>query len=320
VNERPGCTVRRSNEEDQLSRVIAVVPTFNPDEGLLDRLGRIASQVERVVVADDGSDSRAEPVLAAVANSGYQLIRSAANSGIASALNIGVRRALGDGADYVLTVDQDSELQAGYVNACLGVFADAIVTRIGAVCVDRINGAPALPRWHSPEGFGIVPDAIQSGMFISSESLEKCGLFDERLFIDGVDTEYCLRLARGGYFVAVASGTALKHELGERRPLRPLGLSLSVRGEAETYEYHAPTRRYFITRNTLDLFFRYARYEPRWALSAARRELMPAVNAVLSGPYRGRQLIATLAGAFDGLRRARGRMSPLLRRVLTPRA
>jgi rhamnosyltransferase len=300
--------------------VIAVVPTFNPDEGLLDRLARIAAQVERVVVTDDGSDSIAEPVLAAVAKSGYLLVRNTANEGIASALNVGVHRALNDGADYALTVDQDSEIQAGYVDACLRVFATAAVTKIGAVCVDRINGAPALPRWYSPEGFGIVPDAIQSGMLISRESFEKCGLFDERLFIDGVDTEYCLRMARAGFLVAVAPGTGLRHELGERRPLRPLGLRLSERGEAKTYEYHAPTRRYFITRNTLDLFFRYARHEPRWALSAARRELMPAVNAVLSGPHRGRQLIATLAGAFDGLRRVRGTMPPLLRGMLTPRA
>ncbi|MBC7760697.1 MAG: hypothetical protein H7201_02645, partial [Candidatus Saccharibacteria bacterium] len=74
---------------------------------------------------------------------------------------------------------------------------------------------------------------------------------------------------------------------------------------------------YFITRNNVDLYLRYARIRPRWVLSAAKRELSPTVTTIVSGPRRGRQLLATVIGAAHGLIRKRGPLSPGLRALLT---
>jgi len=190
-------------------RVIAVVPTFHPDDGVVGRLRDLARQVDRVIVVDDGSGPSADAALADAAASGIEVHRLERNSGIAAALNTGVRVALDDGADYVVNVDQDTDLPEDYVGIALGIFARAnAVTRLGIVAVDAVNGAPALPTWVSPEGFGLVPEAIQTGFVISRECLEHGGLFDERLVIDCVDTEYCLRVRDRGFRIAVAKGTA----------------------------------------------------------------------------------------------------------------
>jgi len=38
-------------------RIIAVVPTFHPDDGVLGRLRTLAEQVHGVIVVDDGSSA-----------------------------------------------------------------------------------------------------------------------------------------------------------------------------------------------------------------------------------------------------------------------
>ena len=302
------------------TRVIAVVPTFRPDEALLNGLRALSSQVDAIIVVDDGSPKESAGMLSRVENAGFEVVHSARNEGIAAAINVGIRMALARGAGYVLTVDQDTVLPHHYVADCLSAFRIAdTATRLGIVCTDRVNGQPSIPEHYTAEGLGLVREAIQSGFLIGAECLNECGLFDERLFIDCVDTEYCLRIARHGYRIAVGPGTDIAHSLGEQAPLRPFGFPVrdSKTGEIETYEYHGPTRRYFITRNNVDLFLRYARLRPRWVISAIRRGIGPTFTTIVSGPQRGKQLLATVVGALHGLVRKRGPLTPSLRRVLT---
>ncbi|HEY5222171.1 MAG TPA: glycosyltransferase [Microbacteriaceae bacterium] len=297
-----------------LSRVIAVVPTFHPGDETLARLSVLSEQVDHVIVVDDGSSPTADATLSVIESAGHELVRHADNRGIAAALNTGIRLALTQRADYVLTIDQDSLLPHGYVTACLDVFHGAAsATRLGIVTVDSINGYPSIPPRRSPEGYGLVNEAIQSGFLMTAECLTECGLFDEQLFIDCVDTEFCLRIGEHGFRIAIAAGTNLEHELGEQVQFRPFGVPRRRDGVIETYEYHGPYRRYFIVRNNVDLWLRYARKRPRWVVSAVRRELTPSFKTIVSGPQRLRQLTATLAGGIDGLARRRGPMPARLK-------
>lgn len=308
------------NSAADVRNVVAVVPTFRPDETLIERLDALSAQVNTVIVVDDGSPLDSREILDRVEPAGYQLVRSTQNRGIAAALNTGVRLALERNADFVLTMDQDSALPADYVAACLRAFALADpATRLGVVCSDRINGEPSIPERYTAEGLGIVREAIQSGFLISAECLRECGLFDERLFIDCVDTEFCLRIAERGYSIAVGPGTDITHSLGERAPLRPFGVPIRRNGQQVSYQYHGPVRRYFIARNNVDLFLRYLRLKPRWVVSALRREIPPALTTIIAGPQRTRQFLATVIGATHGLVRKRGPLSPGLRGLLTPK-
>lgn len=305
---------------ETVPRVIAVIPTFRADAALFEGLRACSTQVHSIIIVDDGSPDDNGGVLRRVEEDGWELIRSPSNRGIAAAINVGIRLALDRGADYVLTLDQDTVLPHHYVSDCITAFrmADA-ATNLGIVCTDRINGQPSIPEQYTAQGLGLVREAIQSGFLISAECLAACGLFDERLFIDAVDTEYCLRIAQHGYRIAVGPGTDITHSLGERAELRPFGIARrdAASGAVKTYEYHGPMRRYFIIRNSVDLWLRYARIRPRWVISAIKREVRPTFTTVLSGPKRRRQLAATLIGAVHGLLRKRGAMSPALRRLLS---
>jgi len=301
-------------------RVIAVVPTFRPDGDVIANVRQVASQVDSTIVVDDGSGAPASRIMDAIAAEDVQVIRLGTNGGIAGALNAGIRSALSQGADFVLTVDQDTVLPYGYLATALGVFERANpVTRIGIVAVDAVNGAPALPTWTSPEGFGLVPEAIQTGFVISRECLENVGLFDERLVIDCVDTEYCLRVRDHGFRIAVARGTDIRHSIGRRAELRPFGVPLRHResGRIATYQYHSPFRRYYIARNNIDLILRNLTRRPRWVLAVLKREMGGMIVSMVSGPQRVAQVLAITAGTVHGLFRRRGMIPGWLKALIT---
>lgn len=299
-------------------RVAAVVPTYRPGDEVVEHMRELAGQVDALYVVDDGSGPGADDVLARVETAGARIIRLDRNRGIAAALNVGVRRALAEGAQYVVNTDQDTLLPPGYVDACLATFARANrVTHLGIVCADRVNGQPSIPTWYSPEGIGLVPEAIQSGFVISRETFERAGLFDERLVIDCVDTEYCIRIRDRGFRIAIAEGTDIAHELGEMVPFRPFGLRLPNRTGAFDYQYHSPFRQYYIVRNNIDLVYRTVRRHPRWAAAVVKRQIGPAIDAVVSGPQRWRHLVATIVGGVHGFFRVRGPIPAGLRRYLT---
>lgn len=301
-----------------MTQVVAVVPTYRPDASVLARLAALRGQVDSLIVVDDGSPVASAPVLADIEGAGFEVVRSPQNAGIAAALNTGIRLALSRGADYLLTLDQDSVLPDDYVAGCLRVFETAgPTTNLGIVCADSINGSPTRSGEFTPEGIGLLRVAIQSGFLISADCLRECGLFDERLVIDYVDTEYCLRIARHGYRVAAAPGTDIEHALGERVPLRVFGVVVKRDGEVATFEYHGPLRRYYITRNGIDLSLRFLRSQPRWVVSNLRQESRPFVQTISSGPQRARLLLAVGAGLVHGLLRLRGPARPWLRRMLS---
>lgn len=299
---------------------IAVVPTFHPGADVVERIARLREQLDSVVVVDDGSGPDATAVLEELAAlDGVSVVRLPRNSGIAAALNTGIRSALDAGADYVLNVDQDTDLPPEYVGTALRTFEAANpVTRVGIVCVDAVNGAPALPTWTSPEGLGLVPEAIQTGFLISRECLESVGLMDERLVIDCVDTEYCLRARDRGFRIAIARGTDVRHAIGRRAELRPFGIPVRhADGRVATYQYHSPFRRYYIARNNIDLVLRNLRRRPRWALSVAKRETGGMITSIVSGPQRLAQLLAITTGTLHGLVRRRGMIPAWLKRAIS---
>ncbi|WP_353809251.1 glycosyltransferase [Agromyces sp. SYSU T00194] len=307
----------RGTGDASAPRILAVVPLYRPDERVVGNLIALAAQVDAVHAVDDGSGSAADAVVEELSGHGIRVLRLERNAGIAAALNAGVRAALDDGADYVVNTDQDTLLPEGYVAACLATFAKANpVTRLGIVCTDAVNGAPSIPTWRSPEGIGLVPEAIQSGFVISRECLEGAGLFDERLVIDCVDTEFCLRVRAHGFRIAVADGTDIAHELGEMVPYRPFGVRRRNRNGTFEYQYHSPFRQYYITRNNVDMVFRYFRTHRRWTLAVVKRQTGPGIDAILSGPHRFRHTVAIAAGGVHGLLRIRGPVPAGLGRFL----
>ncbi len=235
-----------------MTGVVAVVPAYDPGPGLVDLVVALAPQVDRVVVVDDGSAGRAAADRwDACHDAGALVLHHDGNLGIAAALNTGVRWAVDAGARAVLTVDQDSDVPPGFV--------DALSTRwvalsekgcaVGLLAPETVTGMPPQRDGHTP---------IQSGQLVPVDTFDRVGRFDEALFIDGVDDDFALRCLDAGLAVIVVPGLVLGHRLGDLQRVR-------VGGREVALTRSAPFRSYYLARNRAVLVRRYARRHPGWA-------------------------------------------------------
>lgn len=288
----------------------AVVPLFEPDEEVMENLRNLSAQVP-VVAVDDGSGPAFGPLLDAVeALAGVTLLRLRVNRGIAAALNTGMNAAMQRGASLLICFDQDSRPDDCYVTVAQAAVRElSLRERVGALGPADHNPVLDTSRSATNEAFvGRFP-IIQSGMVIPVDVFRHVGPFDESLFIDGVDTDFCLRLRREGYWVGVTPTLKMRHRLGagsaNHRRLR-LGAFHPIA------TFHSQERRYYINRNLVHLLRRYGRAEPRWAAWTLRRTIGQNVATLILEDEAWTKLFAIAAGLTDG---ARGRLGPRDRTV-----
>lgn len=289
-------------------RVVAVITALNPPPDLPLRAQSLRSQVDHIIVVDDGSRSESSRVFEELSQDAAEILHHGENLGIAAALNTGIRAAMEQNASAILTLDQDSKLAPAYVEHCLDAIqaARGAGRAVGFVCSRRMNGLD-VPSRHGKHG--IEPyDPMQSGMLIPVQTFDRVGLFEEGLFIDAVDSEFTLRVRHAGLSVEFAPGTDLEHALGEQTPKTMFGRTLSRGGSPELFSAHSPARLYYVTRNRVITNMRYARHDPAWVLRRIYDDAVFAARNIVFGPVKWKSAVAVAYGAADGLRRRSGKI------------
>lgn len=295
----------------------AVIVTFHPDAGWPSRLAAIRGEHARVIVVDNSTstEAREQVARAVVGVPGATLLSLPDNPGLGSALNLGFSTLAAEGHVRAVAFDQDSTPAAGFA-AALAATADAHpqAAVVGANWTDpRRPGRPSLflcsnmPFWL---GFRRVMAArdlaglvcvITSGSLFDLLTWRKLGGFDEQLFLDLVDTDYCLRTRRAGHDIAVSSTARLLHHRGEKAPVRFLG--------REFYPAHTPPfRLYCLARNRILLFRRHRLRPVAWTLYEITYALKLAADALFLETNTWNRLMATAHGSWDGLQ---GKMGPV---------
>ena len=185
------------------------------------------------------------------------------NKGIAAALNSGAEYAFNcEGSDYVFFFDQDSRPKYNDMQKLLscfissGVSADSQLAMCGPAYYDTrlqrvapfIKFSNFFMRRIDPDGNSSidVDYIITSGSLVSSLAWSVIGKYDESLFIDYVDIEWCLRAKSLGWRVIGIPSVIMEHTLGEE-PINVFGKKLPV---------HSPLRHYYFFRNCIALLRR----------------------------------------------------------------
>jgi rhamnosyltransferase len=241
--------------------IVAVIVSYHPDlEALKALLDGIKSQVNAVVVVDNGSAVKLKNWLDQYQAQAIHGIFLGANTGVAAAQNVGIGWAREQGADYVVLFDQDSRpgpdmvrrlVEAVQAKQSMG----CKVAAAGPRFTDERQGNPPpfirvtglkLIRLGCDETNPIVEVdyLISSGCLIPMSTLDVVGLMREELFIDYVDIEWGLRARHHGFQSLGVCSALMQHSLGDH-PIELFGKKIPV---------HSPLRHYYHFRNAVLLY------------------------------------------------------------------
>lgn len=248
------------------AHIVAIVVTFYPDQASVTKLVHyFSSAVSRVVLVDNTPSS--DCVDFAAFFKGFTNVEVHAlheNKGIATALNVGINIARAQGADYVLLSDQDSCPADDMVPQLLAAMsqlllcADNKVAAVGPVYVDERDGSVSpFTRFGGLRFRMVAPSStdpminvsalISSGSLIPLSVLDAVGDMREELFIDLVDTEWCMRAGVAGYGCYAAYHARMVHPVGDE--LMRIGVFKKI-----DVPMHSPLRLYYQFRNAFYLY------------------------------------------------------------------
>ena len=240
-------------------RVGAVMVLYNPEADVLENLRILAAQVDALVIVDNGSSEAFQAELAPLLNARVELIRHPDNLGIATGFNTGVRRLIELGCEFVFTFDQDSGVPQGFANGMVNAMLEA-EQRFGPVGVflpdwrDAKLGVASAPLGND---FLEVHSGISSGSLYRTSVFSKIGFFADEYFIDGVDIEFCLRCRQNQFKVIQNKAWAVSHNLGQQLEINLLGVRFPI-------YVHSVFRKYYIARNRILNYKKYAFREQKW--------------------------------------------------------
>lgn len=272
----------------------AVFVTFHPDREFADRVRAMVGQVNAILIVDNGStEDELAPVRELVADGVAESLLNGLNMGVAKALNQGLEWGDRHGFAWVVTFDQDTIPGPALVAEAGRVF-DAQRGRPTAVIgAGWVSGRDLKPPCDDPDGVETAA-VITSGSLNAVAAWRLLGGFREDLFVDYVDTEYCLRARAAGYLVVRSCVPTMDHAIGH--PTRRWLVLREV-----TPSNHSPVRRYSITRNRILVWRIYWRREPRYVAHDAKAAAKELVKLLLFESDRPLKLRAMTRGLRDGL-------------------
>lgn len=226
-------------------KIAACVVLYNPPLQVISNIQSYYPFVD-CLIAVDNSEQKNEAIADALQSNFLNVIYHPlnANLGIATALNIACKMAVDKGFDWLLTMDQDSSFMADDLSKMIADI-DAIEARYGKVGI--ITPYHVLAEGFTEalkEDFTVRKIAMTSGNLLNLKAYQVAGAFEEKLFMDLVDYEYCLRLRKNTYNIIQDNKVRLKHLLGNFRIHRFFGKKIGISN-------HNYQRRYYMTRNSL---------------------------------------------------------------------
>jgi rhamnosyltransferase len=204
--------------------VFAIIVLYNPDLiMLIDNLSCLRNQVSKLIVIDNSPNRINLNNIPVKIDFSYY---NSNNNGIAGAQNIGIDLAIKNNAKFILFMDQDSCPSNEMVSTLLSDFKklknnNINIAAIGPIPINSQNNLPYTARLRKSKPLQIdnnlykVNELISSGMLIDITTFDKIGVLDEKLFIDGVDHEWCWRAILNNFQIFQTRNTNILHSLGE---------------------------------------------------------------------------------------------------------
>ena len=204
------------------------------------------------------------------------LIELNENKGIAYALNRGIEYAVNNDFQWVLTLDHDSTVSDSMISNMLSVYNsidESEKEKIVMLTPKHVEEKQMDVVSKSQENkWEYVLTEITSGALTKAD-FYKNELYDEKLFIDLVDHDYCLRINSMGYKIIRVNSAILIHNLGESIQKKILGITI-------TPTNHSALRRYYMSRNRKYIWNKYRGTFKEWVIKDKIRFLNEIVKII----------------------------------------
>ena len=285
--------------------VCAVMVTYQPTASLLDNVAALRPQTDALVIVDNGSNAQAMRFIEEAGHKfGCVVFRNGHNLGIAAALNRGVRYARSRRYEWVALFDQDSSVPGSFMSSMLRTAMDRNKSQVAIIAPQYLDRSSSVAMPLAKDRKGNILTSMTSGSLIPVELFRRCGEFDESLFMDYVDHEFCLRVRNMGFVIVQSPEARLLHSLGTAATHHFLGRTFLTTN-------HRAERRYYITRNRVWLYKEYFSKDISWTLKDARSLLGETVKILLAEDSKIRKMGNILRGVKDALAGRLGHRVPL---------
>lgn len=289
-----------------MGKIIAVIVSWNPEiETIRATLRALRDQhLDGAILSDNDSRPEIKEGLRSLVAEfpGFaSVVWNSGNLGMGGGLNRGVEKALADGAKWVMTLEGDNTPEPHMIKTMLDAYKalPEEVKKMVATIAPNYTGVRGMAF---PDGPAHLTEdgAITSGEIVKAETYKKVGMYNEELFIDYIDGEFCWRIARSGMKTLLVPRAILRHRLGH--PLRRRFL-----WKIAVIPNYPPYRYYYISRNSIYLYIRHFGtnilqnkhwYRSVWVLLIPRY----LIKALLYEDQKWKKVLMVLRGIGDGLR------------------
>lgn len=244
----------------EINELAAIIVIYNPDINILTKcIDSIINEVGSIIIVDNSTNN----TNFRLNHKKVHIINNKKNLGIAFAQNQGIKHIITESeAKYILFSDQDSVYSPGSIDLLIKTYKylesnNYKIASLGTIPIDHLgnrisNKSKVLKTYeinitNKIRKINEVSWHLSSGTLISVNTINKVGLMEENLFIDGVDNEWGWRAK---YFhnlpTLVLTDATMKHTFGEeKQDLFPL-----------KYYRLSPFRLFYYFRNSLVLLKR----------------------------------------------------------------
>jgi rhamnosyltransferase len=222
--------------------------------------------------------------------SNVKILSFGKNIGIGAAINLGIKEGLKNNYSWLLTMDQDSYFDAEQVKLFFNSFS---VVECGCTLI-------LSPEHKQVTPFGKVPfyqkrdEVMTSGNLLNLSLIDKVGFFNEDLFIDSVDHDFCLRGNMLNYDILQSTNICIRHCVG-------ISYSGSIMCglKKKNFHIHSPKRMYFIVRNGLYIREKYGSNFPGYTNFLKKKNKQRISRCLLYSSNRIEYLRYIVKGYFD---------------------
>lgn len=233
-------------------RVGIVVLTWNDKEdalACLESLARLRYRPVEIFLVDNGSTDESVEAFRALSHPAFTLIENDKNVGYAAGNNVGIREALERGCDYILILNNDTQVTPDFLGTLVEFMeAHPEAAMAGPTILHPDRDTPsqqhyrrrvglgtllllhtplniAVRRWGSFDHiWGAGPEPVEvytvqgSCMLLRRRVFERVGLLDERTFLYWEEPILAERLRGTGWKAYYVPGAVIRHKLAQAAP------------------------------------------------------------------------------------------------------